>query len=60
MRIFSNAKHCHTICLKFGDRFFTYLSMLGLEAKASICSAIKENLVLYCPKFSVFVVAAIN
>ena len=46
--------------LKFGDRFFTYLTMLKLEAKASICSAIKENIILYCLKFSAFVVAAIS
>ena len=58
MRIFSNVKHCHAICLKFGDRFFTFLTMLGLEA--GICSAIKENLVLYCRMFSAFVVAVIN
>ena len=46
VRIFSNVKHRHEICLKFGDKFFTSLSMLGLEAKASICSAVKGNLIL--------------
>ena len=35
------AKHRNTIRFKFGDIFFTFLTMLGLQAKASICSAIK-------------------
>ena len=60
MKIFNNVKHRHAICLKFGDRFFNYLAMLGCEAKASICFAIKENLILYCRKFSAFVAAVIN
>ena len=59
-RIFNNVKHRHAICLKFGDRFFTSLTMLVLEARASICSTFKENLILYCRKFSAFVVAVIN
>ena len=56
MRIFKIVKHRHVICLKFGDRCFASLTMLGLEAKASTCSAIKENLISYCRKF----VAVIN
>ena len=32
----------------------------GYEVKADICSAIWENLILYCPKFSAFVVAVLN
>ena len=60
MRIFNNAKLCHAIFFKFGDRFFTSLTMLGIEAKANICSTIKENLIFYCQKFLAFVVAVIN
>ena len=60
MKIFNNVKHRHTICLKFGDIFFTFLAMLGCGAKASTGLAIKENLILYCRKFSAFVVAVIN
>ena len=44
--IFNNVKHRHTICLKFGDNFFISLTMLGLQAKASVCSTIKQNLPL--------------
>ena len=60
MKIFNNVKHRHEICLKFGDKLLISLTMLGCEAKVSICSAIKENLISYCRKFSEFVVAVIN
>ena len=40
IRIFNNVKLEN---FKFGDRFYTYLTMLGHEAKASICSTIKEK-----------------
>ena len=33
---------------------------LGLEAKASICSIIKENILLYCRKFSALFTVVIN
>ena len=58
MTIIDNVKH-HASCLEFGDRFFTSLTMLELQAKASICSATKGTLPLYCFKFLAFVIAVI-
>ena len=58
MKIF--VKHRQTIYLKSGDRFFTSLTMLGCEAKASTYFVIKENLILYFRKFSALVAAVIN
>ena len=49
MRIFYNVKLLYTIYLKFSERFFTSLTMAGLEAKASICSGIEENLTFILP-----------
>ena len=57
MTIFGNKKHRHSICLKVGDRFFTFLTML--QAKASVYYTIKENLSLHCRKFSPFPIAVI-
>ena len=51
MRIIYNVKHRFVICLKFGDKFLTFLTKLVLERKASIFSTIEENLLLYCRKF---------
>ena len=59
MRIIYNVKHRCAIRLKFGDIFLTSLTQLVLRVKASICSTIKENLLLYCRKFSAFVVTVI-
>ena len=43
--IFNHEKH-HTICLKFGDRLITSLTMLALQAKTIICFINKEKLLL--------------
>ena len=51
MYIFSNVKHRHAICLKFGGRVSISLAILGCQAKVSICFAIKENLIFCCRKF---------
>ena len=59
IRIVYNVKYRYAIRLKFGDKFLTSLTNLVLQAKASICSTIKENLLLYCRKFSAFVVVVI-
>ena len=60
MKTFDNAKHRHAICFEFRERFLSSLTMLGCKAKTSLCSAIKENLISYCRKFSAFIVAVIN
>ena len=60
LRICNNVKYRLAAYLKFRDRFFISLTMSGLEAKISSCSTIKENLFLYCFKFSAFVVTVIN
>ena len=60
IKIFNNKKHCQTICMKFGNKFLTSLTILGCKAKASTCSIIRENLILYCCKLSRFVVVDIN
>ena len=59
MRFFYNVKHLHEIRLKVGNTFLTSLNKLVVETKASICSTMKENLVLRCRKFSVFAIVVI-
>ena len=58
MKIIYNIKHRYEIHLKFGDKFLTSLTK-KLEAKASIYSTIKEDLVLCCCKYSAFFVVVI-
>ena len=59
MRINYKIRYPYAIPLDFGDNFLTSLTKLVIQVKASICSAIKENPVLYCCKFSAFVVVVI-
>ena len=56
MKTFYNVGHCYAIRLKLGDKFLTFLIKLVFKGEASICSTIKENLLLYCRKFSAFIV----
>ena len=56
IRVTYNVKHRYAIRLKFGHKFVTSLTKLVLEVKDSICSTIKENLLLHCRKFLAFVV----
>ena len=59
MAIFNNVKHLHAICLKFGDRAFTFLTMLRFQDKTSIHSTTKGNLPIYCLRFTAFIIAII-
>ena len=60
MRIIYNLKKCYAIHFKFGEKVLRSLNKLVFVAKDSICSLFKENLLLYCSKFSAFVIAIIN
>ena len=57
MRITYNVRHRYAIRFKFVDKCLTFLTKLVLEGKA--CPTIKANLLLYCHKFSAFVVVVI-
>ena len=59
MGIIYNVKHRYVIRWKFGDKSLTSLTNLVLEAKTSIYSTIKKNLLQYFPEFSAFIVVAI-
>ena len=58
-RIIYNVRHGYVICLKYRGNLLTFLTKWVLERKASICSTIKENLLLYYRKFSALVVVVI-
>ena len=59
MKTIHNVKHCYAIRLKFGYKLLTCLAKLELEEKDTICSTFKEYQLLYCRKFSAFVVVVI-
>ena len=60
IRSIYKVKHRHAIRLKFGDKCLTSLTKLVFETKTSICSTIKENLLLYCLKILAFAVVVIT
>ena len=53
MRVTYNVKYCYAICLKFREK-------LMLHEKARNCSTIKENVLLSCCKFFIFVFVVIS
>ena len=59
MRIIYNVKDRYAICLKFEGKYLTSLITLVFKAKASICSIIKENLLLHCRTFLSYVFVVI-
>ena len=59
MRVIYNIKHRYAIRFEFGDKSLSSLTKLVLEAKATNCSTIKENLFLHCRKFLAFVAVVI-
>ena len=59
MRVNYDVKHRYAVRLRFRDKLLTSITKLVLEVKTNICFTIKENLLLYCGKFSAFVVVVI-
>ena len=59
IKIIYNVRRGYAIRLKYGGKLLIFVTKYVLEAKASICSTIKENLLLYCLKFSALVVVVI-
>ena len=59
IRVIYKVKHRYTIGLKFGAKFLISPTKVVLEAKAMISSTIKEILLLFCRKFSAFLVFVI-
>ena len=59
MRMIYNVKHRQAIRLKFEVMFVTSLTKIVLEAETSICSRIKEIILLYCLKFLAFFIVVI-
>ena len=58
IRILNNAKPPNIIRLKLKGIFHIFTKLV-LETKASVCSAVKEDLLLYCRKFSAFFIVVI-
>ena len=59
MRIIYNVKHCYSIRLRFCGNALSSLIQGALEGEISICSTIKELLLLYSFKFLLFVAVVI-
>lgn len=59
MRIIHNVRQRYAIRLKFGGKAVTSLTQLELEAKPSICSTTKDDLLFYCRNFLTFVAVVI-